>query len=192
MEVNVRGTRGGIKHMKYLRTTAKAVILLAGMVSAAATYGCGAAEEGAQREAAKPASPEAAAVVTTLYQDHFAHEQNWAETYRRQRALFAPQLAALLEADDSAAAANPDEVVGLDFDPLTDAQESMTAFEVGASTGDASGTVVPVALRLDSARSEVRVRLVQSGREWRVANVTYPHGDLVTLLRQLAADRGKR
>ena len=170
--------------MKTLQTTAKAVLGLGGAVLAAAVYGCGGG--------ASPATPRsAAAVVTTLYRDHFAHEQNWAQTYKRQRALFTPQLAALLDADDSAAAANPGEIVGLDFDPLTDAQESMTGFEVGASTSDASGTVVPVALRLDSARSEVRVRLAQAGGQWRVTNLSYPHDDLVTLLRRLADERKK-
>ena len=148
----------------------------------AAVQGCGAA-------AAKPASPDAATVVTALYRDHFAHEQNWDATYRRQRAFFTPELAALLDADGRAAAANADEVVGLDFDPLTDAQETMTGFEVGASTRDGADAVVPVMLRLDTARSEVRIRLARSGDAWRVANIHYSHGDLAALLHRLAADR---
>jgi len=154
-------------------------VALAGWMLAAA-QGCG---------AARPASPDAGAVVTALYQDHFAHEQRWDRTYERQRALFAPALATLLEADGRAAAANPDEVVGLDFDPLTDAQEEMTAFEVGPATRDGADTIVPVVLRLAAQRSEVRVRLAQSGGQWRVTNLHYPHGDLVSLLHRLAADR---
>ena len=170
--------------MKNPRTTARAVFLTRWMLSAVAFAGCG--------SAAKPSSPDApAAVVATLYRDHFAHEQNWAETYRRQRALFTPRLAALLDADDSAAAANPDEVVGLDFDPLTDAQDAMTGFEVGASTSGASGTLVPVTLRMDTARSQVRVWLSRSGTEWRIANLEYPHGDLTALLLRLADERKK-
>jgi hypothetical protein len=147
----------------------------------AAVQGCGAAP--------KPTSPDAASVVTALYQDHFAHEQNWGGTYQRQRALFAPELAALLDADDSASAANADEVVGLDFDPLTDAQETMTGFEVGTSTRDGADAMVPVTLRLDTVRSEVRIRLARSGDAWRIANIHYSHGDLASLLRRLAADR---
>ena len=147
----------------------------------AAVQGCGAT--------AKPASPDAAAVVTALYRDHFAHEQNWEATYRRQRALFAPELAALLDADGHAAAANADEVVGLDFDPLTDAQDGMTAFQVAPVTLEGRAAVVPVMLRLDTARSEVRIRLARSGDAWRVANIHYPHGDLVSLLHRLDADR---
>jgi hypothetical protein len=151
------------------------------LAAAAAVQGCGAA--------ARPASPGAAEVVAALYRDHFAHEQNFDGTYDRQRALFAPTLAALLDADARAAAASPDEVVGLDFDPLTDAQETMTAFEVGPAARDGADTIVPVTLRLDAQRSEVRVRLAQSGGRWRVTNLHYPHGDLVSLLHRLAAGR---
>lgn len=147
----------------------------------AAVQGCGAG--------AKPTPPDAATVVAALYRDHFTHEQNWDATYRRQRALFAPELAALLDADSRAAAANADEVVGLDFDPLTDAQDTMAGFEVGTSARDGADAVVPVTLRLDTARSELRIRLARSGVQWRVANIHYPHGDLASLLRRLAADR---
>jgi hypothetical protein len=143
------------------------------------------------RAPAKPATPDAAAVVTALYQDHFAHQQNWGDTYQRQRARFAPGLAALLDADDSASAASSDEIVGLDFDPLTDAQDTMTGFEVGPSTRDGDVAIIPVTLRMDTARSVVRVRLARSGNAWRIANLHYPHGDLASLLRQLAADRRK-
>lgn len=165
-------------------------------VAAAAVLACGRAAKPEQPEQrakpAQPAQPDPSAVVSALYQDHFAHEQNFAETYKRQRALFAPDLAALIDADDSASAANPDEIVGLDFDPLTDAQDTMTGFEVGAATRDGADAVVPVALRMDAERSEVRVRLAQIGGAWRITNLHYREsGDLVSLLRQLAADRRK-
>jgi len=170
--------------MKNPRTKAPAVLLARCILAAIALSACGTAPKPA-------ASDEEDAVVTALYREHFAHEQNWAETYKRQRALFTPQLAALLDADDSAAAANPEEIVGLDFDPLTDAQDTMTGFEVGASTTDAKGTVVPVTMRMDTARSVVRVWLSRTGNDWRVANLEYPHGDLASILHQLADERKK-
>ena len=151
------------------------------LAAAAAVQGCGAA--------AKPASPDAASVVNALYQDHFAHEQNWERTYQRQRALFAPELAALLDADAQAAAANADEVVGLDFDPLTDAQEMMTRFRVAPIMHEGDRATVGVELLLDTARTNVRLDLARSGAVWRVTNIRYAHGDLVSLLRRLAADR---
>ena len=48
------------------------------------------------------------------------------------RSRFAPALLALLDADDRAAAATPDEIVGLDFDPLTNAQEEAEAWTPGS------------------------------------------------------------
>jgi hypothetical protein len=130
-----------------------------------------------------------AAVVTALYRDHFAHGQDWTGTFRRQRALFAPALVAMLDADDRAAAANPDEIVGLDFDPLTNAQDTMDGFTVGTATRTGATAVVPVTVRQDTARVRMRVRLARVGTTWRITNIVYPEGDLVSLLRQMAADR---
>lgn len=141
------------------------------------------------RAAATPAPSHATAVVDSLYRDHFGHEQSWAETYRRQRALFAPELAALLDADDRAAAANADEVVGLDFDPLTDAQEMMTRFRVAPILHEGARATVGVELLLDTTRTNVRVDLSRSGARWRITNLRYQHGNLVSLLLRLAADR---
>jgi len=150
------------------------------LVAAAVTQGCA---------AAKPAPPDAGAVVNALYRDHFADQQNWERTYQRRRARFAPGLRALLDADARAAAANADEVVGLDFDPLTDAQEEMTSFQVAPATLQGENATVGVVLLLDTARTNVRVQLARSNGEWQVANLQYSHGDLVSLLHRLAADR---
>jgi len=163
------------------RRAIRAAVLLVATLAAGA---CGTA-------AARDARPGPAAVVRTLYQHHFGAGQNWEETYRTQRALFAPGLAALLDADDSASAANRDEVVGLDFDPLTWAQDSMTAFEVLPATRDGADAIVPVVVRQDTAKRTLRLRLGASANAWRVKNIHYPEGDLATLLRQLAADRAK-
>ena len=139
--------------------------------------------------AARPPSPDPVSVVDSLYRDHFAHEQRWDLTYGRQRALFAPELRALLDADARASAANADEVVGLDFDPLTDSQEAMTSFQVAPITHEGDSARVGVLLLLDTARTNVRVQLVRSNQQWRVTNLHYAHGDLVSLLRRLADDR---
>ena len=139
--------------------------------------------------AAAQAQRDPAAVVTALYRDHFAHQQNWDGTFRRQRALFAPSLVAMLDADDRAAAANPDEIVGLDFDPLTNAQETMDGFTVGTATRSGTTAVVPVTVRQGTARTRMRVRLARAGTAWRITNIVYAEGDLVSTLRQLAADR---
>lgn len=181
------------------------------MIAAVAVQACGAAPRAASSDtdaavASVAASPPSAAatvtqasaaaataeaVVTALYEDHFAHEQNWTETYRRQRALFAPELTALLDADARAAAANADEIVGLDFDPLTDAQDTMTRFEVAPISQEGDAATVGVMLLQDTTRSNVRVMLARSGEQWRVTNLQYAHGDLASLLRRLAVDRDR-
>ncbi|HET7463302.1 MAG TPA: DUF3828 domain-containing protein [Longimicrobium sp.] len=155
---------------------------LAALSIAGVAQGCG-----APARASSAGDP--AAVVDSLYRDHFAHEQNWDATYQRQRARFAPDLAALLDADTRAAAANADEIVGLDFDPLTYAQDTMTGYELAPATREGSDAIVPVTVRQDSARTALRVRLARVGTGWRVSNIHYPEGDLAAILRQLAADR---
>jgi hypothetical protein len=141
--------------------------------------------------AVRPVPQEIAGVVRRLYADHFAHEQRWPQTYERQRALFAPELAALLDADMRAAAANPNEIVGLDFDPLTDAQDDRERYEVGEAVANRGMTdaVVPVTFRDEGENSAVRIELTRSDEAWRISNIRYEHGDLVSILRRLAADR---
>jgi hypothetical protein len=53
--------------------------------------------------------------------------------------------------------------------------------------GDA--TVVGVALFLDTGRTNVRMEVERANGAFRVANIRYEHGDLVSLLRRLAEDR---
>lgn len=153
------------------------------LATAAVALVCGAA--------VRPVPQDIAEVVRTLYADHFAHGQRWPQTYERQRALFAPELAALLNADLRAAAEKPDEIVGLDFDPLTDAQDDRERYEVGAAVANRSMTRagVPVTFRNEGENRVVRFDLTYTGRAWRIANIRYPHGNLVSILRRLAADR---
>jgi len=159
------------------RRLSAAVVLLALAVQA-----CGAA-------AAQQTGP--AAVVASLYRHHFANRQNWELTYARRRALFAPALAALIDADEHASAANADEIVGLDFDPLTAAQDVMERFEVGAARIDGAQADVPVTIRMEGSRYVVHVKLSRSSGGWRISNIRYPaeQGDLAGILRHLAADR---
>ncbi|HSU17207.1 DUF3828 domain-containing protein [Longimicrobium sp.] len=172
-------------HAHIRRRASRRLSITASLLAlAVAAQACGAG--------ANAAPPDPTAVVTTLYRDHFAHEQNWDRTYKRQRALFAPDLAALIDADIRAAEANADEIVGLDFDPLTNAQDEMTAFQVGPATRGGASATVGVVVRQDSARTNLRVRLARSDAGWRVTNIHYPEGDLVSILRQLAAGRAPK
>lgn len=144
-------------------------------------------QTGNSQKASKATSPEA--VVRALYQDHFAHDQNWEETYKRQRQRFAPELCALLDEDKRAAAAAPDEIVGLDFNPFTYAQEEATAFRIASTKRDGANAIVSVALGEGDLVTEVRIRLAPSGSDWLVTNILYEEDDLASILRELAAER---
>ena len=132
------------------------------------------------------AADDPASVVKALYKDHFAHEQRWDLTVKNHRAAFAPALLALLDEDERRAAANPDEIVGLDFNPFTNMQEEATGYEVGAATRDGAEAIVPVAVKLGGESQTIRVRLTQVDGAWRVANLHYAEGDLVDYLEQPA------
>ena len=163
-----------------LGSTFRRLSLAAALLALTAAPACTAAD------AAQQSGP--AAVVTRLYRYHFAQKQNWDVTYRRQRALFAPRLAAMIDADNRASAANPDEIVGLDFDPLTNAQDEMTGFEVAPATREGSDALVRVVVKQGDARTNLRVRLARSGGSWRITNIHYPEGNLVSILRELASN----
>jgi hypothetical protein len=137
---------------------------------------------------APTAAPEA--VVKDVYTQHFGHQQRFDLTAKQSRARFAPALLALLDADDRAASANKDEVVGLDFDPLTNAQEAADAFTVGAPTVTGATASVPVDLKTGADKTRVTVRLASSGGAWQIADLDYGETTLVKTLKQLAKDRG--
>jgi hypothetical protein len=132
-----------------------------------------------------PAATDPAAVVTALYRDHFAHEQSWDETFKRNRAQFDPAFLALIDEVNRKQAATPDEIVGLDFDPLTNAQEEASEYQVKDLTREGDGAIVSVSVRHGTERRQVRVRLVPAGARWLVTNILYDEGDLVAILKDL-------
>ena len=141
---------------------------------------------------ASPAAAGPADVVKDVYTRHFAHQQRWDLTARQARSRFAPALLALLDADDRAAAANPDEIVGLDFDPLTNAQEEAEAWTAGPARLTGAGASVPVELRTGNQTTRITVRLVARGQQWQIADLDYGETTLVKTLEQLAAERRRR
>ncbi len=140
---------------------------------------------------AVPEAPDPATVVERLYRAHFAASQRWDLTLKQHRDEFTPALLALLDADARAAAANPDEVVGLDFDPLTDAQEAADGYAVGKARVEGGTAAVPVEIRVGGERTALTVHLERQTGRWRVSNVASREADLVSTLKQLAAGRAK-
>ncbi len=142
---------------------------------------------------ASPASPAGPAdVVRDVYTRHFAHHQRWDLTAKQARSRFAPDLLALLDADDRAATATPDEIVGLDFDPLTNAQEEAGAWSAGAARVTGASAWVPVELRSGTQTMRITVRLVARGQQWQIADLDYGETTLVKTLERLAAERRQK
>src|SRR5579862_6039948 len=87
------------------------------------------------------------AVVKALYKAHFANKQRFDVTFKQQRSHFTKALCSLMDVVDAKAAANPNEVVGLDFDPIINAQEEANSYEVGAAKAEGKGFLVPASVR---------------------------------------------
>jgi hypothetical protein len=141
------------------------------------------AQKKKNNEIQEPPAGSAAAVVVALYRDHFAHEQNWTNTFERNKKLFAPALLELFDENDRLQAANPDEVVGLDFDPLTSSQELADSFRLGGTTHEGQEAVVTVAVAIGGESRNIRIRLVPAeASSWLVSNIIYDEGDLASIL----------
>src|SRR5690348_14091283 len=108
---------------------------------------------------ATPSSPDPAAVVSDVYRFHFAHQQRSDLTLKHARASFTPELLALLDADAKAAAANADEVVGLDFDPLTNSQEAADRWSADAPKIEGDRATVAITLKTGGETMRVVARL---------------------------------
>lgn len=158
-----------------------AVVALAMVVSTVA----GSAQTRAAKQTKKPGANDPVAIVRELYRGHFAHEQNWDYTIKHDRAKFAPELLELLDKLDQLQAATPDEVVGLDFNPLTNAQDYATRYTVGAVKRDGPNAIVPVSVWLGTSKSTVRILLVPSDGTWQIMNVLYDEGfDLIGIINE--------
>jgi hypothetical protein len=131
----------------------------------------------------------AEAVVSSLYKGHFSGSQRFDLTLKRERARFAPTLLRMLDEDRAAAAATPDEVVGLDHDPLTNSQEEMESYKVGTARLEKGEALVPVELKLGKSLSTLTIHLVSIEGRWQISNIQDEQGDLVATLKALKAAR---
>ncbi len=136
------------------------------------------------KPAGKVAAVTPVAFVTAFYRGHFAQHQRWDLTEKRERKNFTAELVSLLDEDLAKQAANPDEVVGLDFNPVTNAQDDATRFKVGTPTVDGDDTIVPVSIYFGTERRTVRVRLTLVSGSWKIANFLYEEGDLLSILKE--------
>jgi hypothetical protein len=101
------------------------------------------------------------------------------------RRAFGKQLLALLDAVDRKQPASPDNVVGLDFDPLTNSQQEATGFTVTRTSYQGGDALVGVVVNFGQETVGLKVRATKTVGGWRITNIHYPEGDLVTILKGL-------
>ena len=139
---------------------------------------------GAMAGQKKAVGPEDA--VKQLYGDHFKNKQRFDVTFKQHRALFAKELLALVDKADAKQAANPNEVVGLDFDPIINAQEEASSYEIKPKVQEAANVVVPVTVNFGKEAINVKVRLAEGpAGTWTISNLIYEKGDLLAILKSL-------
>jgi hypothetical protein len=104
------------------------------------------------------------------------------------------RLAKALQADYDASAANSEEIVGLDGDPILDTQDPCESYEVGKPKINGIQALIPVYKTCLGKRSyALTAEFWHQGKLWRLANVRYPRGqDLLSLLRTLREDRERK
>ena len=104
-----------------------------------------------------------------------------------------PDLVRALEEDRAAAAANQDEIVGLDFDPFTNSQDPCETYAAGRTAQRADTTMVEIVGQCHGQNPlipDAVYLLVRSGGEFKIADIVYPQGgSLHGVLRELARMR---
>ena len=126
--------------------------------------------------APSPPSPGPAAVVRSLFADHFKHDMGFtkASVARKARWLSAEFLKQLdVELDMPR---NPDEVPNIDGDPFTDSQEYPKRFVVGKGEIRGEATRIPVIFTGNGRRRTVAVKLRKTTDGWRVDDLVYEDG----------------
>jgi hypothetical protein len=119
----------------------------------------------------------------------------WVLAIRQKRSLFSPQLLSALSRDFSAQAKPSGSIVGLDFDPFLNGQDTGDRYEVGrvAESGDNYRVEVHgVWSGKKSENPDVIVELSRHRGHWMFTNFRYPENrDLLATLQLLAEARRK-
>lgn len=122
------------------------------------------------------------------FKDNAERDAGWDPITVVRRAL-TPELARALEADRAAAAANDEEIVGLDFDPFSNSQDPCETYKTGRVAQRADTVMVEI---LGECHGQIPLipdavyMLVRSPREFAIADIVYPQGaSLHGVLREL-------
>lgn len=118
---------------------------------------------------------------------------------KKKQANFSKELVLRLNEDYKASAKSPDEIVGLDFDPVLNSQDFAEKYVASRVTKKGARYWVEVFAVYDGKRERhpaVIPELRRQGSRWVFTNFLYKDGsktdDLLSILKKLAAERKKR
>lgn len=139
----------------------------------------------------------ARAFASTFYDWYFsnvaAKSLPWSTALEQAPQSFKPTLLKSL-ADDAAAQAAADEIVGVDFDPFLNAQDPADSYSIGSATEQNGQCIIQVLGKIGSHAPTVNLTAVVTGTpgHWQFENFRYGSaGDLVTILNRLKAERAQ-
>jgi len=126
---------------------------------------------------------------------HDPHETASDVALKKRSADFSPELSKALKEDSAAAAKNPGEIVGIDWDPFLNSQETVDRCEVGKVTEKNGAFRVEVYDFLDGKKDkkpQIIAEVKSVNGHWVFVNFWNPDkGNLLDELRQLAKSRKK-
>lgn len=149
-----------------------------------------------------PSESEAARKAAQAFYDWYApmamknaKEPAFVRSLRERKAALTEELAQALAADAAAQKAVPDDIVGLDWDPFLNAQDSYAKYVAGEVKAEGKGFLVAMhSVQGGKKGAEVLflVEMVLKDGKFVIGNVRSPKGgDLVSSLKQLAEERKK-
>ena len=115
---------------------------------------------------------------------------------KQKPGFFTPGLDAALNKDLQASEKDPDEIVGLDFDPILASQDPCDHYVAGAVVQVGKNYDVSISCK-DEQESYVSAEVTQQGSSWVIINFIYPphdglkNDDLLSLLKRLEKARSK-
>lgn len=151
----------------------------------------------AQQPAPAPTDQSCRSFVQSFYDWYLPRASRSAEAYpttlKTKSQLFSPTLIQVLKQDYAASQANPNEVVGLDFDPFLNSQDPSPQFKVTAAKVQRTKCSAEVHGITDGVNNEeVHPELNFVNGTWQFTNFRYEqNSDLLSLLKSLKADRQK-
>jgi hypothetical protein len=121
---------------------------------------------------------------------------NFEVALREKRSAFSPKLHKALQEDMQAQAKVPGEIVGLDFDPIVNSQDSCEHYVVGSVTRNGDNyrvQVFGICSGKKNAKPDVTVELATNDGQWQFTNFHYTYdsspSNLLAILESLRKER---